>query len=189
MPTWTDLKAEEYRQPFTALISEYPWLDRDGDRFQDFNLYEERVEKGNLLFRMANWKISFQSKNNVNADQILDDDFIKIIQFGPSDQDKNSTDPMRQCTKIHHDDSCVSSGERASNKGSMRGYYLFSHNTGKFIGYLADQLNNSGQNLLKIKNIIYVEAIAENGDLIIEEVDTKPFVHLQPVCLYHYRFN
>lgn len=179
---WESLDPDKYPYMFSSLIKRKHFI--KGDLPQPLlDRYLDNVKKGRIVFRRLSAGLrGFPSSKEKDSGALQEQEF-SIIQFGDNisnldlDSAHGCSNKLGRIMSSYSDQDALDMYVVPKDIGHASFLYF----------QLFDWRGRSGQNLWRIHGRIYGEFYDEKGDVQLSELRVSYPIHLEPVCLYHYK--
>ncbi|MES2365693.1 MAG: hypothetical protein V4563_07370 [Pseudomonadota bacterium] len=181
---WENLDPEKYPDLFKAVAAKvFPPRSSDSKPYPSETqllLERERVRKGVMVFRRA--KLNLKGYLAFPPTNLPSEKTYQIVQFGFNVTDPANPEPRMRCEQR------VGRVLPAIHENELS-FFIVSKNLSELYGELYDlQLGyQSYVNLWLINGQPYGEQYDDKGSVLLSELESKTIVHLERVCLFHYK--
>jgi hypothetical protein len=177
---WENLDPEKYSDLFKAVVKNAWYFDQTEPPEDELAAIKKEIEQGSIVFRKLKFELkgypAFIGQKNVSQTA----ETFNIVQYGKNVTDPQNPQPAWRCNS-----------RQGRIMDSVHNFelrlYVVTNKLDQIYDSLTDWRGNSGQNLWLINNEIYAELYTQEGDVKLSELRLHDPIHLEPVCLYHYR--
>ncbi len=175
---WENLDPDQHSDLFKEVVKD-AWHSEPSE--VSLNFIRGEIRAGNIVFRRLKFVLKGYPAVEKGSNRILSEQKFSIVQYG---YDVTNPDNQDWSWRCHDGPGRVMSSDIHQIQLDL---FVVTNDLSRIYSRLFDWRGYSGQNLWLINDHIYSELYRENGDVKVSELRVNHPIHLEPVCLYHFK--